>query len=263
MMGEETEVAAPTPRRGDGGSCRGLLALAVLAGGVLLIGCGGKSVDGHALQPIDAEPIPDPAGQVGEPRTGDAEPPPWEQDPGEDDPAAQQRTRSSAPAALQAEVDDLLVRYGEAFAALADAPHSVHDPLHPAVIGWHRVVSTGSELDLAVRDALWLDATENRRLYRPSDDGTLRRDHATGVHTTSSGIGWTNCAFTPWVEVHADTGAVEDDRPFERRGTGAALRGADGELVVVSLTDDTLTELPAGSTDPCADAGETSPEAAP
>ncbi|MGI9576949.1 MAG: hypothetical protein ACR2OH_01980 [Microthrixaceae bacterium] len=166
-------------------------------------------------------------------------------------------SEDSEKGALQAEVDELLSAFDDAYSALAAHPLDALDDSSAAVEQWHPQVVAGSNYDKAIRARLHTDAQDNLVLYRPDANGLLMASHASDLAVEADGsLAWTHCHFTPWVEVHAETGEILDDRPFQRLGTASATRGGDGRLRITHISEDQLMELPEGSGDQCEQLGE-------
>lgn len=217
---------------------------------LVIAGCG--SAGGQAVLPLDATPEVDSPAEVAGPhdsRSGEQG----------SDPSADITTADGTPRPatdsdrMRAGVESLLARYDLAYSRLAGDPLDALDDSSASVAMWHEVVVPGSSLDTHVRAQLMVDAQDNRVLYKPDSNGVLLASHATEVSADTDGsITWRYCAFTPWVEVDADSGAVIDDRPFQRVGSGRAVLSDDGSLVVAELSEDELVELSEDSGDACA-----------
>jgi hypothetical protein len=235
---------------------RGAFRASAAAAAVVLAGCSGTGETG--LEPL-GEASPTESGTASRGDATDTRPATSTPVPESNKASGSNRTYESntaheaEPEALRTEVDELLSRYDEAFAALAADPLSAMDDSTTAVRSWQAEVLIGTRLDRHVRANLHTDAELNRVLYRPDEAGVLLVTHAQHVTGEPDGsVTFEVCQFTPWHEVDADNGEVLDDRPVKRTGSATAVRTADGRLVLEHLGDDRQIELPSGSGDPCA-----------
>ncbi len=163
-------------------------------------------------------------------------------------PSSRGRTRR-APAA---QIEALLRAYDEAVSGLAADPDAAAEDDDPVSRAWLAVVAPGSQLHSQVRSRIIYDGRDSRTRLVPDADGIIFSDVPLDIVLEADGsITWDNCGYAPGVGVHAETGAVIDDRRASTRGHGRALRAGDGRLQVHELVDDVTTMLAPGEPDPC------------
>ncbi|MFZ4517820.1 MAG: hypothetical protein ACOYOP_05505 [Microthrixaceae bacterium] len=151
-------------------------------------------------------------------------------------------------------VQAALDRYARALTDLAADPAALDRPDSPAATAWAAAVVPGAALAEDVAGRIRARAAEGVVVVPLAPGGASWRFHALQVVARERPgpreWAFTWCSWSPGIGRSATTGEVVDDVVAHGRGVGSVVE-VDGTARLATLDQTDLTELPAGSPDPC------------